>query len=81
MPTSRDPVDRPASAHPFGKELEQVNEVAEEYGVRRSLLEEERLLREQGLSKFGAHDYIAEIEGLLGGVFDDRLLPTGSAWI
>ncbi|KAI9758407.1 MAG: hypothetical protein M1815_002155 [Lichina confinis] len=83
MPTSRDVIDSVAPAHPFGKELQQVNEVAEEYGVRRSLLEEEeeRLLREQGLSKFGAHDYISEIESLLGGVFEDRLLPMGSAWI
>ncbi len=81
MPPARiDVVDTPA--HPFGRELEQVDEVAEEFGVRGSLLEEEeRLLREQGLQKFGAQDYIAEIEALFGGVFEDRLSPTGSSWI
>lgn len=82
MPTTRDAVDSNTSAHPFGRELEQVDEVAEEFGVRNSLIEEEeRLLREQGLNKFGAQDYIAEIEGLFGGVFEDMLLPMGSSWI
>jgi hypothetical protein len=62
--------------------LQQVNEVAAEFGVRSSLLEdEERLLRENGLQKFAAQDYIAEIEGLFGSVFEDRLPLMGPAWI
>lgn len=82
MPTAREGGDAVAQTHPFGRELEQVDEVAEEFGVRSSLVEqEERLLREQGLNKFGAQDYIAEIEGLFGGVFEDMLLPMSASWI
>ncbi|KAI9887061.1 MAG: hypothetical protein M1823_001133 [Watsoniomyces obsoletus] len=80
MPPAR--IDIEPAAHPFGRELEQVDEVAEEFGVRGSVLqEEERWLREQGLRKFSAQDYIAEIEALFGGVFEDRLPPAGSSWI
>lgn len=68
------------NSHPFGKELEQVNEVAEDFGVSDSVLdEEEQLLRRKGLKKFAAGDYMLEIEGLYGGVFEDRLTQT--AWI
>lgn len=68
------------SSHPFGKELEQVNEVAEDFGVSESVLdEEEQLLRRKGLKKFAAGDYMMEIEALYGGVFEDRLIQT--AWI
>jgi hypothetical protein len=59
--------------HPFGQELAQVTEIAEEYGIRESKLEvdvvdpeespEERELREKGLCKFGAEEYMLEIEG------------------
>jgi hypothetical protein len=69
--------------HPFGKELAQVNEVAEEFGVTKPMVdEEERILMAKGLQKFGAADYLAEIQGLCGGgVFEDMLMPMGSAWI
>jgi len=73
-----DPVD----PHPFSKELAQVNELAEEFGgVREIVDEEELLLREKGLLKFGAQDYLSEIEGLFGGVFEDKLLPNSLGWI
>lgn len=82
MPQAQDHMTTSVSPHPFGRELEQVNEVAEEFGVRDSLLEEEeQLLREKGLMKFGVQDYITEIEGLFGGVFEDMLLPMTPAWI
>lgn len=74
-----------ASSHPFGRELEQVNELAEEFGVVNSVLvEEEQILRRRGLRKFGVDDYLREIEGLLegGGVFEDRLMGgIGTGWI
>ncbi|KAI9813375.1 MAG: hypothetical protein M1832_006334 [Thelocarpon impressellum] len=72
-----------ASAHPFGRELAQVNELAEEYGVSGGVAdEEERLLAQKGLLKFGAADYLAEIQALCGGgVFEDMLLPSGAGWI
>jgi hypothetical protein len=68
------------ASHPFGKELEQVNEVAEDFGVSDGVLdEEEQLLRRKGLKKFAAGDYMMEIEDLYGSVFEDCLTQT--AWI
>ncbi len=71
------------SNHPFGKELEQVNELAEEFGLNDVALadEEENFILSHGLVKLTAEDYIMEIEELLGGVFEDKLLPTGTGWI
>lgn len=67
------------SSHPFGKELAQVAEVAEEFGAVSSVLEkEEELLVSKGLLKFSVDDYINEIQGLYGGVYEDRL---AHAWI
>ncbi|KAI9788975.1 MAG: hypothetical protein M1816_006433 [Peltula sp. TS41687] len=79
MPKAQDSVLSVGSSHPFGKELQQVNEVAEEFGVRDDLFEEEEQLKERGLLKFGAQDYISEIQSLFGGVFEDKFLPM--AWI
>ena len=68
--------------HPFGKELEQVNELAEEFGISDvTVLNEEEYLMSNGLIKYGAEDYMVEIQELLGGVFEDKLLPMGSGWI
>lgn len=61
-----------SEAHPFGKELEQVNEVAEEFGSPHVLDEEEQILFRKGLQKFTVEDYICEIEELYGSVFDDK---------
>ena len=70
------------SSHPFGNELAQVNEVAEEFGGVSALLdEEEQAMRMKGLIKFDAEDYVNEIWGLWGGVFEDRLTELASPWI
>lgn len=67
--------------HPFGKELAQVNEVAEDFGATSMLLdEEEQELLNQGLCKFGVSDYLDEIAGLYG-VLDDHLGPLSRPWI
>jgi len=67
------------AVHPFGKELAQVNEVAEEFGAVASVLDaEEELILSKGLYKFGVDDYINEIQALYGGIYEDRL---ASAWI
>jgi len=72
----------PQGEHPFGAELEQVNELAEEFGISADVWdEEEQLLREKGLRKFRAEDYMLEIQGLWGGVFEDKLISTGPGWI
>jgi hypothetical protein len=59
--------------HPFSKELEQVNEVAEEFGglTINMLDDEERILHEKGLKKFSVEDYLVEVEELYGSIFDD----------
>ncbi|PGH09369.1 hypothetical protein GX51_00812 [Blastomyces parvus] len=59
--------------HPFGKELEQVNEVAEEFATVQNavIVEEEQALVQRGLYKFAVEDYIMEIEGLYRSIFDD----------
>jgi hypothetical protein len=69
-------------SHPFGKELEQVNEVAEEFGNLRVVDEEEMLLYRKGLKKFSVDDYISEVDELYGSIFDDQLGPIGTgAWL
>ncbi|GJP94817.1 hypothetical protein CBS63078_8768 [Aspergillus niger] len=71
-----------AEPHPFSKELEQVNEVVEEFGGTRILDDEELILRDKGLMKFTADDYLVEIEAFYGSVFDDYLGPIGTgAWL
>lgn len=69
-----------AAAHPFGAELEQLNEVAEEFsGVARSAEEEADLLamRERGLAAFCAADYAAVVQPL----FARLVAPSRMAWI
>jgi hypothetical protein len=68
--------------HPFGNELAQVNEVAEEFGGVSALLdEEEKEMQMKGLMKYNAEDYVNEILGLWGGAFEDRLTALASPWI
>lgn len=68
-----------AQAHPFGAELEQLNEVAEEFnGVARSAEEEADLdaMRLRGLERFCAAEYLAEIQPLFSAMVAPRM-----AWI
>ena len=71
------------AGHPFGPELAQVNQLAEEFQVRDVLIldEEEQYLASHGLCKFGAQDYLDEINGLLGGSFANPFGPLNSGWI
>lgn len=53
--------------HPFGKELEQLNEVVEEFGgvVRDAEMEEDlTVMRRRDLANFCASEYLAEIQPL-----------------
>lgn len=70
-------------SHPFGKELAKVNEVAEEFGVASTLMdEEEQEILSKGLYKFSVEDYINEIVGLYGGSgFDGKLRPMANPWV
>lgn len=76
------PVSTSNSSHPFSRELAQVNEVAEGFGGSRVVLdEEEQILLNKGLKKFSAEDYVSEIEGLYGSIFNDQLGPMSGAWL
>ena len=72
-------------SHPFGKELAQVSEIAEEYGISPETLavvdEEEKELVSRGLFKFRAEDYISEIHGLFISAFGDSRPAMSSMWI
>ncbi|KAL2756921.1 hypothetical protein ACRALDRAFT_2103078 [Sodiomyces alcalophilus JCM 7366] len=51
--------------HPFGRELEKVSEIAEEFGIKRSVLdEEEREMRRKGLRRISPDEYLNEVEAL-----------------
>jgi hypothetical protein len=78
-----DTVDQ--QSHPFGKELAQVSELAEEFGISKEKLavvdEEEKELASRGLFKFRAEDYISEIQGLFTSAFGDSRPAMQSMWI
>ena len=60
--------------HPFGKELAQVSEIAEEYGLSERMANvdpEEQELASRGLFKFSAEDYMSEIQGYFASAFSD----------
>ncbi|KIV87649.1 hypothetical protein PV11_03181 [Exophiala sideris] len=68
--------------HPFGRELAQVNEVAEEFGATARLLEEEEQeILSKGYHKFDVEEYLDEIAGLYGGIFEDQLGSIAKPWI
>lgn len=71
--------------HPFGNELAQVSEIAEEYGITKEKLavvdEEEQELVSRGLFKFRAEDYMSEIHGLFVSAFGDARPAMASMWI
>lgn len=77
------PLGNTSAGHPFGPELAQVNELAEEFHARDVMIldEEEQYLASHGLCKFGAQDYLDEINGLLGGSFANPFGPLNSGWI
>jgi len=71
--------------HPFGNELAQVSELAEEFGISREKLvvvdKEEQELVSKGLFKFRAEDYMSEIHGLFMSAFSDTRPTMSSMWI
>ena len=74
----------PEVDHPFGAELAQVNELAEEIGAREVMImdEEEQYLIDNGLCKFTVDDYLQEIQGYYGGgSYGNPYMPFNSTWI
>jgi len=70
-------------AHPFGKELEQLDEAVEEFdGAFQEIRSVERdndfaIMKQQGLGKFCADDYLREIRPIFSRIFS----PPAVAWI
>ncbi|KAK1757621.1 hypothetical protein QBC47DRAFT_161875 [Echria macrotheca] len=72
------------SQHPFGSELAQVSEIAEEFGLKDQLNDleaEEQELARKGLCKFSADDYLGEIQGLFSSFFPDSKPMATAMWI
>lgn len=71
--------------HPFGQELAQVTELAEEYtNTRLDVIDEEQqYLNNRGLRKVSAEDYLSAIQGLSAMFFPERSRPVPAAplWI
>ena len=71
--------------HPFGSELAQVSEIAEEYGISKQKMdvidEEEKELVSRGLFKFRAEDYMSDIHGLFLSAFGEGRPSMASMWI
>ena len=70
--------------HPFGAELDQLDEIAEEFGVKDNVRiwdEEEQFLMARGLIRFDVEDYLAEIEPLKAGLWDDEPSSITMAWL
>jgi len=79
------PIPDTPEEHPFGNELAQVSELAEEYGISKEKMtvidEEERELAAMGLIKFRAEEYMNEIHGLFLSAFSDSKPPMSTMWI
>ncbi|KAI1844313.1 hypothetical protein JX266_009604 [Neoarthrinium moseri] len=72
------------ASHPFRKELAQVSEIAEEFGVKDRLQvvdEEEQDLVRKGLNRFRAEDYLAEVQGLFSTFFAPEKTQAQPVWI
>lgn len=84
-----EPASATESLHPFGHELAQVTELAEEYAstaadkTRAMLNKEERELINNGLKKFAPEDYLVEIQGIFTTFFGDvkHVRSPGPQWI
>jgi len=77
-----------SESHPFGQELAQVTEIAEEFGQKLGPIdEEEQELMNRGFCKLSADVYLRDIEALLSSFFNDRdatpvrLPVAATAWI
>jgi len=80
-----DTIETQLEQHPFGPELAQVSEIAEEFGISKERLafvdEEEKELVSKGLFKFRAEDYMSEIHGLFMSTFFDPKPTMSAMWI
>ncbi|KAI5466163.1 hypothetical protein BGZ63DRAFT_349070 [Mariannaea sp. PMI_226] len=76
----------PPQSHPFGKELAQVTELAEEYRVSASNKEDDEdnmYIKAKSLVKFTADDYLNDVQSLLTSFFPEmtHAKPVTTMWI
>lgn len=79
------PPPKPTS-HPFGHELAQVTELAEEFSAKGRLdiiYEDEQYLMARGLAKMSADDYLNEIHSVMSQFFPETTSPrpVATVWI
>lgn len=74
---------KPASDHPFGEELANLNQFVEELGARDVAIvdEETQYMIDNGFRCFGATEYILEIQPLFYRAFGEPALPVIAEWI
>ncbi|KAL8830006.1 MAG: hypothetical protein Q9170_005929 [Blastenia crenularia] len=72
----------PEPDHPFGAELAQVNELAEEMASSDATIfdEDEQYLSDNGLCRFTVDDYLSEIQDYFG-AYASPYSPLNTAWI
>lgn len=70
-----------SESHPFGQELAQVTELAEEFSGSREKLSTSDDLSALGLFKFSAEEYLSEIQGLLSELLGDARPTAAALWI
>lgn len=77
--------DYSESQHPFGPELAQVSEIAEEFGIKEHINvvdEEAQFMLDKGLLKFSAEDYLGDIRDMFATFFFAQPDPTpAGGWI
>ncbi|KAH6898478.1 hypothetical protein B0T10DRAFT_453807 [Thelonectria olida] len=78
----------PHQSHPFGQELAQVTELAEEYSASTRATnsqddEDNMYIKAKGLVKFTADDYLNDVQSLLTSFFPDmtHAKPSAPLWI
>jgi hypothetical protein len=73
------------ASHPFGQELAQVTELAEEFSHKtHGLTEDDEYIRSHGLAKWTPSDYLGEIQSLTTLFFPDlqfKAKPSSPMWI
>jgi hypothetical protein len=82
-PTKSAFVEAPKES-PFGRELAQLDEVAEEFGnvVRDAEADADmKVIRQRDLAQFAASDYLAEIQSLIYATFEDEPAQDLGGWI
>lgn len=73
-------------SHPFGQELAQVTELAEEYSNKATSKDDEedvKYIKSNSLKKFSAEDYLGEINNLLSSFLPEltHTKPSATVWI